>query len=1515
MKQKLSLVLILSLTLLLLCVSTAYADRIEFSSFQKRASDDDRILYKVDINNAYADTVRLHLFTSVAEEDDNAVDKTDYISVTIEGVKPGTSTAINETYEIRSDKVQDVGGLHDSIYITGVPYEIHKVKIGLHATDSYPELLDGSWLEIEESDPEFYLRGKGRKGEGSYNFNDYYNPIYDYEKHGVLAQGWTFAHGLSYFWPGLVSPILLLVGRGRADLEFYNIKHFSRMDTIHDGRKADIKLRVSWMGTADRNTAFKRGFSDYGYKVEAGVSEQMPPYGTIGHEQLDKGGVNVVFDFTKATARSVAASVLSSAFKASTGVPGLGELIALDSFLKNLKKTDETMRGAKYLTLYNVDLQENSNYRAWIGVDQMARAGGVTSSYVNFLYSGDPFRFNRITKSQKNDHKRGIWLHDVLVNYKPVYYPSIKIAVKPSTHIFKKGTNILLWANLSKGEGPFKYKWTATTKNKTGDIVSVTTLKQETSTHSRKTYIDKGGNLPAGEYLITLEVTDKYNNTDTDFFAAEFIDPPVKPKINLSYLEVSSGTAEAYSYYFVHWNNSATVFYYQLQESTDDYNWNSYPPQDGSFSSLYRQTPGTYYYKVTAYNKLNESIVSNKIALTIVAQPPKTPILFNMSQRVGSGKRYSITWTKVDGAYYKNVSYILREYEIINLSSDTGRKLVKNITFYRCPNYVLNSTIFCRTYLNHTENELVSYEYEVAALDGDTDTIGNWSRPVWTTIVPLPQETPNVILSENSIAPKTYYNLTRTDVPGAESYRLQEDTSPSFSNPTTSPTLWHNPSQTTTYYYRARGENMAGFGNWSYISNKTVAVNTKPGKPILKPSHNIIRHGQDLTLEWNHVNAEQGYELQELKSGSYNYNQILLSGLPVTNKIITNTELNTVTHHYKVRSWSTSYGSWGDWSEPIAVQFVGQNAPSSPALYDPGRVVPLFWPYDVEWKGVANAKKFYIEEDTDPTFKTTPNRSYSSIDGTATKFSDQFDMFWHFPAKTEDYYYRIKVIDNNGYISPWSNVVDMQVLVPDCNLMGLTTPGATTVNPINILTSMAGQPFLVTWTAVTNALFYVLQEGEFYSGVCNFHSANKPTYSANGLSLTVAGYSLRGTLPYCYRAAAANICGLGPWSNNVTINIVNKTTGGGGGGPSINPIDNSDNFFKDIGKLFLNNDLIQVFRSKLSDSKFSHLTGSFANRVTVKDKQGNSKTVLKGLRNYIGVSIGDYSNDGSNNVALSGSNSVTIYDDYGQLIEQYTQLQEPEGVSIGDYNNDNINDIAIAEYNSGTVTVYDLNKQAIQTFTDLKGPVGVSIADFNNDGSNDIAIAEYNSGNVIVYNDQGNLIHHITGLNYPESVSIADYNDNGYNDLAVTMEDGSVEVYYGLIDGRSGEDCIKLYDPDSTIDCSGCLCLPEEDKSSMEFYDTGYDSTLLKLVDPLGVSIGDFDNDGSEDVAVTTQQSVDIYDTNGQMIESIPSNNPVDVFIGDFDDDNHNDIAIVENNQIIVYDRFRQPIYNFNNIT
>jgi hypothetical protein len=280
--------------------------------------------------------------------------------------------------------------------------------------------------------------------------------------------------------------------------------------------------------------------------------------------------------------------------------------------------------------------------------------------------------------------------------------------------------------------------------------------------------------------------------------------------------------------------------------------------------------------------------------------------------------------------------------------------------------------------------------------------------------------------------------------------------------------------------------------------------------------------------------------------------------------------------------------------------------------------------------------------------------------------------------------------------------------------------------------------------------------------------------------------------------------------------------------------------------------------------QFSKPTIAFAKQWTVGDVQG--------------VAIGDYNNDGLNEIAFSeyDMNRVTVYKSDGTtVIKQWTGLSHPVGVAIGDYDNDGLNELAFAEQTGGRVTVYKSDGTTVaKQWTGLSSPMGVAIGDYDNDGLNELAFAEY-VGRVTVYKSDGTTVaKQWTGLGFPEGVAIGDYDNDGLNELA-----------FAELGGGGG----------------GRVTVYKSDGTTVAKQWTGLNS-------PEGVAIGDYDNDGLNELAFAELGGggggrVTVYKSDGitvlkRWITNIYADS---VAIGDYNNDGLNDIAFNSYATLTVY--------------
>jgi hypothetical protein len=282
--------------------------------------------------------------------------------------------------------------------------------------------------------------------------------------------------------------------------------------------------------------------------------------------------------------------------------------------------------------------------------------------------------------------------------------------------------------------------------------------------------------------------------------------------------------------------------------------------------------------------------------------------------------------------------------------------------------------------------------------------------------------------------------------------------------------------------------------------------------------------------------------------------------------------------------------------------------------------------------------------------------------------------------------------------------------------------------------------------------------------------------------------------------------------------------------------------------------------------------GTFTN---VTEKAG-----LAGTGYDIGVAIGDYDNDGYEDIFVAGVHRNTLYHNNGD--GTFTDVTEKAGLalpdkqygplwSVGaawvDVNNDGLLDLFVVNYMSWEVNkepdckfegkpeychpkfYKELPNQLFLnngngTFTDVSAKagvrshlgkgMGVGIADFDGDGLPDIFVANdklfnflfHNKGNVrfeevafeagVALPEHGNLI---SGM----GVDFRDFNNDGYPDIAlVALDNETFPIYQN--DGRGG------------------------------FTEVTSKSGMTLLSTPLSgysVHIADFDNDGWKDIFVS----------------------------------------------------------------
>lgn len=222
------------------------------------------------------------------------------------------------------------------------------------------------------------------------------------------------------------------------------------------------------------------------------------------------------------------------------------------------------------------------------------------------------------------------------------------------------------------------------------------------------------------------------------------------------------------------------------------------------------------------------------------------------------------------------------------------------------------------------------------------------------------------------------------------------------------------------------------------------------------------------------------------------------------------------------------------------------------------------------------------------------------------------------------------------------------------------------------------------------------------------------------------------------------------------------------------------------------------------------------------------------------VEIGDVNNDGLNDIVAGSGYYFDSQNDYSVFVfKQNTDGTLADHVKIGgvgaflglsdieiaDMNNDHLNDVVVA-YGSNVAILHQLSSGGFGQAKIISGTIstyGIKIGDINNDGLKDILGYDYNSNFRILY-------------------------QNSSGDFTLTSSPSKTwyctQVELGDVNGDNLVDMMKIYD--STIEIRYQKNGADITRDSTFIIDTHIRST-----DFAGITIGDLNNDGRNDIVAT----------------------------------------------------------------
>lgn len=318
------------------------------------------------------------------------------------------------------------------------------------------------------------------------------------------------------------------------------------------------------------------------------------------------------------------------------------------------------------------------------------------------------------------------------------------------------------------------------------------------------------------------------------------------------------------------------------------------------------------------------------------------------------------------------------------------------------------------------------------------------------------------------------------------------------------------------------------------------------------------------------------------------------------------------------------------------------------------------------------------------------------------------------------------------------------------------------------------------------------------------------------------------------------------------------------------------------------------------------------------------------------VAIADFNNDGKKDLAVvnRGSYEVSILlgdgaGNFGAATNFSTggTFAEPSTVTVGDFNNDGNNDVVVSKPNTHFISLLLGNGNgglgAPVDFSVGENPGKSAVGDFNGDGKSDLAIADsgFNQGGLYVLLGTG------TGTFGPPTkftanfragyVAIGDFNRDNKSDLAVSnssfnSDKISILIGNGLgsfstptdfsVGSTPGALVVRDFNGDTFLDLaatngeSHSISILKGDGQGGFGPATNFPANIF----PSSMTAGDFDGDGKTDLAVGWNQSGDRIsilrgDNTGQF--SAPASfsaasGPYDLAAADLDGDGGSDLVV-----------------------
>lgn len=481
--------------------------------------------------------------------------------------------------------------------------------------------------------------------------------------------------------------------------------------------------------------------------------------------------------------------------------------------------------------------------------------------------------------------------------------------------------------------------------------------------------------------------------------------------------------------YLVNWSDVIGSSSYRLEED-DNSGFTSPILRYEGIESQYQitnQQGGTWNYRVLSSTAGQDSPWSNIVSASVVPVPVGAPVLAPISNPDGDGN-YIVSWSEVIGA----TSYQLEEDDNAEFASPTS--------------LCIGTEKQCEI----TNQPGGTWFYRVFASISGEDT--PWSNTESTKVfLGVP-----VLSNIDNPGGDGDYLLNWTDIPEANSYRLEEDDNSTFTSPLIryeggNSQFQINNQNSGQWFYRVLASNNGGDSSWSIAKSTLVALDT----PVLFPVNNPGGDG-NYPVDWSDVFGASFFQLEEDDTSGFSSPTLRYQGSASLYQI--NSQSSGI-WYYRVRA-----GNAGEYS-PWSIYKIVKVVPQPPTLY------VIVNPdgdgnYLVDWSDVPGAGIYRLEEANNPAFNTPILRYTGSV--SQYQIDGQPLGLW---------YYRVQA-SNAGGDSAWSNVETANVIANTPTATSTETPTGTstptstgtptyTITPSLTPTATSTGTFTPTPTATT----------------------------------------------------------------------------------------------------------------------------------------------------------------------------------------------------------------------------------------------------------------------------------------------------------------------------------------------------------------------------------------------------------------------------------------------------------------